>query len=339
MSSRTRRSNSVGGAGAAGGAGGNVLLTPAMLQNLLTQLGNANAAPRNTRNNAAPDYTVPPEFDAANNVNPDGRKFKQGNDEKVTQQQWKDLMTDVLELSNADVHALRAEGIKYPWDFAKLDDETMLSLLSNLKKSGYPLKAHSQKMVRSFRDFAEFLLKNSYEIRGEHFTKDAIVCCAVQYKALKESKDSKDSPAKLAKLLDNTDPLAWIESSHKTFKHLVGTDYIPLGYVIRKDVQVDKDPRDHPILDKKCFSERYGSLRNELIARRTHNDGVYDSNNEIVYNFLREAFKRTKHSSILKGFEKTSDGRGVWMRFLSNHGGESRWETSYEKLVTALTRK
>ena len=57
---------------------------------------------------------------------------------------------------------------------------------------------------------AEFLLKNGYEIRGEHFTKDAIVCCAVQYKALKESKDSKDSPVKLAKLLDNTDPLAWI---------------------------------------------------------------------------------------------------------------------------------
>lgn len=112
-----------------------------------------------------------------------------------------------------------------------------------------------------------------------------------------------------------------------------------MGYVIHKDVRVEKDPKDHPILDKKCFSEKHGSLRNELIARRTHDDRVYDSNNEMVYNFLREAFKGTKYLSILKDFEKTSDGRGVWMQFIKNHGDESRWDQSYAKLESVLARK
>ena len=220
-------------------------MTQGQLQNLMTSLLGQiqSGGSRGTRNNAAVDYTVPPEFVPNTNppqVDPDGRKFKEGQDEKVTRTQWKDLMENVLELENADVHALRDKGIKFPWDFAKLDPETMDALLSNLKKLGQPLKAHSQKMVKSFRDFSEFLTKCGYSIRGRYFTKDTIVCCSVQYQALKDSKDSKDSPSKLAKLLDNTDPLAWIESSYKTFKQLVGTDYLPLGYVICKEVKVGK---------------------------------------------------------------------------------------------------
>lgn len=117
-------------------------------------------------------------------------------------------MEVVLELDNANIDALRDEGIKFLWDFAKLDPDRMDALLSNLKKLGQPLKAYSQKMVKSYRDYAKFLTKCDYSICGEHFTKDAIVCCSVKYQALKDSKDSKDSPLKLAKLLDNTDPLA-----------------------------------------------------------------------------------------------------------------------------------
>ena len=133
--------------GASAGAGGNITLTPQMLQQLITQLAGNTNAPRTVQNNNPPDYIIPPELNAAGDPDPDGRRFKEGNNNKVTQAQWKDLMATVLELTNADVHALRDEGIKYPWDFAKLDEETMTALLSNLKKLGYPLKAHSQKMV------------------------------------------------------------------------------------------------------------------------------------------------------------------------------------------------
>ena len=167
------------------------------------------------------------------------------------------------------------------------------------------------------------------------------MCCVVQSKALEDSKDGKDVPSKLAKLMDSTDPLAWIESSIKTFSQLIGNEHLPLGYVIRKDAAVERDPTDADaqLLPNKCYSEKHGSLRNELIARCTHNDGVYDTNKEIVYNFMREALTGTKWSSILKQHEKSKDGRAVWMALIRNHGGEERWEQSYEKLVKALTRK
>ena len=117
---------------------------------------------------------------------------------------------------------------------------------------------------------------------------------AVQSKALEDSKDGKDVPSKLAKLSDLTDPLAWIESSIKTFSQLIRNENLPLGYAICKDVTVERDPADAPLLPNKCYSKKHGLLQNELIARRTHDDGVYDTYKEIVYNFMQEALSGTK---------------------------------------------
>ena len=78
--------------------------------------------------------------------------------------------------------------------------------------------------------------------------------------------------------MDSIDPFAWRQSSIKTFKKLVGHNDVPVGYIICKDVTIDKDPTDGPLLDKKCYSHKHGLLRNAMIVWRTHDGGVYNHN-------------------------------------------------------------
>ena len=89
-------------------------------------------------------------------------------------------------------------------------------------------------------------------------------------------KDGKDVLSKLNKLSDSIDPLAWIQSSIKKFKQLIGHDDVPLRYVICSDVAIDKDYTDRLLLDKKCYSDKHGLLQNEMIAKQTYDGGVYN---------------------------------------------------------------
>ena len=148
----------------------------------------------------------------------------------------------ILGLTNADVHALCDENVEHPHDYAFLEAKTLDAVLANLKKSGHPLKAEAQRLVKYWRCFAQLLETTDRCIRGEHFTKEAIKSCGLQSRVLEDLKDSKDVPTKLPKLADSTDPLAWIDTSMKVFAQLTGGDNLPLGYIIRRDVIVDVDP-------------------------------------------------------------------------------------------------
>ena len=329
MSNRGRRSNVNNAAGLAGAP---ITMTQAQLtalvNGILAQMPAAGGGRPAARNNAAPSYVVPPERVRSQGVmvdSPLGKRFKDGTDVKITGGQWQKLDQEILGLTNGDVHALRDENVEYPHDYAFLEAKTLDAVLANLKKSGHPLKAEAQRMVKYWRCFAQSLETTGRCIRGEHFTKEAIESCGLQSRVLADSKDLKDAP-KLSKLTDSTDVLGWIDTAFKVFAQLTGDDDLPLGYIIRRHDIVDVDPRDDEskIIPGKCYSKKHGSLRNELIARRTHSDGVYDNNNTLVYNHLETALKGTKFASILTDFEKTKDGRAVWLALMKNHGGKER---------------
>ena len=92
----------------------NVTMTQQQLNTLLAgivaQINGGRAA--NARNNAAPNYAVPPEqvLNAATGDmedSPLGKRFQDGTDVKITDIQWQALDQQILGLTNADVHALR----------------------------------------------------------------------------------------------------------------------------------------------------------------------------------------------------------------------------------------
>ena len=98
----------------------------ALLNGIVAQVGAARGI--NPRNNAVPDYNVPPEQVTVGGVmtdSPLGKRFKDGTDEKITGTQWQELDSQILGLTNADVHALCNEDIKHPHDYAMLDADTL----------------------------------------------------------------------------------------------------------------------------------------------------------------------------------------------------------------------
>ena len=219
----------------------------------------------NARNNNAPDCTVLPEqkkVGSVYRVNPLGKRFKDGTDEKITETKWKELDGTILGLTSGDVHALCNANITHPHDYVVLGADTLDEVLANLMKAGHPLKAHGQKMVKYWRCFALFLESTGLCIREEYFTKDAILSFGIQLRALEYSKDSKDAPTKLRKLTHLTDPLAWFDAANKVFAQLIGDRNLPLGYIVRHEVDVKPDPRDDNsrIIPGKCYSKKQGLL-------------------------------------------------------------------------------
>ena len=166
----TRNTGGAGGARGAGGAGGvagNFTMSAAQMQAFLAQLINQiKSVWPSTRNNAVPNYIVPPKFDPAiGAVNPDGRRFQEGTDVKVTGAEWRILNEEILQLTNANIHAVRDQDRDYPWDYANLDADEVDAMFSNLRKQRYPLKAHSQKMVKTFRDFTSKIFQKCEQNR------------------------------------------------------------------------------------------------------------------------------------------------------------------------------
>ena len=135
-----RRSN--GEVGAAVAAATPVAMTPQQLTDLLNGIVsqiNVSGAGRNAaRNNAAPSYAIPPERVQNQTTrvmedSPLGKRFQDGTDVKITEDQWRKLDQEILGLTNADVHALCNENVKHPHDYAFLEADSLDAVLANLK--------------------------------------------------------------------------------------------------------------------------------------------------------------------------------------------------------------
>ena len=80
--------------------------------------------------------------------------YKNNGDPAMTSAEWKEYFQTTLQLNNLQVNALRDEGIKYPIDFTKFEDEdTRDALFKSLKSRGAALSALTQQLIGQACDF------------------------------------------------------------------------------------------------------------------------------------------------------------------------------------------
>ena len=90
---------------------------------------------------------------------------------------------------------------------------------------------------------------------------------AVTFKALQEAQDRKKGvPKGLPLLIEGAKLLPWLERSIRVLQRLVGTNYMPLGYITCNKATVGLDGGGL-ILTGKYYTETTGSLYNFLVAR------------------------------------------------------------------------
>ena len=265
-----------------------------------------------------------------------------GND-KTTAEGWKDGLTksSCLNLSFLHINGLRAEGLRYPIQFAEYNQEEMQKqLFKNLRDRGVTFTAQSQKLVCGFCNFMAMIRDCNFTIADSHFNVQSIEQHSVQHKSMIASIDDKSTPTRLAKVADNTDFLSWVDNAYDTFAKMFTPQGIPLGYIIRISDTVEKDPTkpDDCITPGKCYSASSGSLTAFLVERYTHAGPYFDSDNKKVFDILWTAFQGTSHQAILEPFRRVAHGRAAWKAILVAHGGKQRFEETHRQLKELVSK-
>ena len=108
----------------------------------------------------------------------------------------------------------------------------------------------------------------------------------------------------------------------------------PLAYVLRTNVDVANENND-PLQEDSYFGSS-GGLQSELIARLSHGDALYRSDNKTVYLKLEKACRGTTVESTVKTFSRRQDGRGAYLALIDHHAGESKYRAIMKKRVNLL---
>ena len=144
----------------------------------------------------------------------------------------------------------------------------------------------------------------------------------VEYEALllMAKEDKPDVPL----LHKNLTPIRWIESFKNCLHRTFGIRGYPLLYVIREEEAVEPE-LDDPLVANAYFGKAE-SILDETVARLSHTDPLFKSDNAKVYSMLEEATRGGIYASTVKPYSRRKDGRAAWKAMVSSHAGKDKWE-------------
>ena len=88
------------------------------------------------------------------------------------------------------------------------------------------------------------------------------------------------------------------------------------------------------------YSEEHGSIKNDMVARASHNHGLFKDDNASVYYKLEEATRSTPYADTIKPFQRRKNGRAAFESLTSQYAGIDKWELELKKQDNLLhTRK
>lgn len=85
--------------------------------------------------------------------------------------------------------------------------------------------------------------------------------------------------------------------------------YVPLAYAVRGEGGDENVPTVVPALaPNQPYSVEHGLIKDELISRANHTDGLFRNNNTTVYFELEEATRGTQYAATIKPCQRTCNG-------------------------------
>ena len=262
-----------------------------------------------------------------------------------------------MALSQATWDAIAAEGLEDLTDLVEFDPESLKQITDNLRRPGgrvpdpnpnaalgatIPTPAFIFGAKSQLRLKAAIQIAKYYETTGRELTvanmrwNPTIKNFSDHWKSLLARKDATDPDVpKISKTLHI---MKWTEAFSDFTRRVIGTRTIPLSYVIRELVDV---PDAAPTLARllggagaqqlQPFSEQFGSVEEELIARATHSHPLYRDDNASIYFFLEEATRSTMYASSIQPYSRRKDGRGAWLALTNQYAGQDKWNAELKK--------
>ena len=102
----------------------------------------------------------------------------------------------------------------------------------------------------------------------------------------------------------------------------VGVRNIPLAYVVRPNVAVTM-----PItaqITSQPYTEEHGSIEDDMVARASHNHGLFKDDNASVYYKLEEATRSTTYAASIQPFQKRKNRRAAFEPLTKQYAGADK---------------
>ena len=131
--------------------------------------------------------------------------------------------------------------------------------------------------------------------------------------------------------------MKWVEAFEDHLERCIGIRCVPLSYVIRDEVV---PPPITPAAPTQAYTLEHGSLEADLVARVSHNHGLFRNDNKAVYFKIEEATRTTQYASSIKTFQRRKDVRAAFEALKNKYAGVDKWESTLKQMDTLLhTRK
>ena len=115
--------------------------------------------------------------------------------------------------------------------------------------------------------------------------------------------------------------MKWTEAFCDHLHRYLRVRMITLAYIIRDDVTVPACPAlktDQP------FSDKYGSVDEDLIHLSSHSHGLYRDHNASVCFKLEEATRGTAYADSIKPYQKKKDNREAFFALIRQYAGSDK---------------
>ena len=173
-------------------------------------------------------------------------------------------------MNNNNIEALVDEKLKYPSDFADVEESTLKNIFKNLHNSNKAITAKSQKWIKSFCLFMIYLDDIQRRLKGNYLTAPMLINFCKCLDALESYFDSRKDKGFLKK--GKSQSLEhYLQNAMKDRLEVYGSSYKNLGAHMRKNIVVeDVDSQLHYPNDFKAnqfFSVAHGSMAGEICAR------------------------------------------------------------------------
>ena len=234
------------------------------------------------------------------------------------------------------------EGISTVDDLIDFDKDAIDQMANNLRRppggaGAFAFGARSSKRLLTATKLVRF-----YDTIGRNITAANIAWNPImrnfqeQWKALEERREEGDPETPIVS--KSLPIIKWTESFQDHLHRCIGIRLIPLSCVIRTDETVP--PACPPQATNQPYSEQHGSVEGDLIARASHNHGLFRSDNADVCYKLEEATRGATHANSIAPFKKAKDGRSAFQSLTGQCAGADKWELELKKQNALLnTRK
>ena len=156
----------------------------------------------------------------------------------------------------------------------------------------------------------------------------------VQWKSITSM--SKNDSLELPKMSKTVGIVKWIEAYESYASQKIGVRSAPLAYVIRESEHVAAAPA---LAGGQPHSDEHGSVKDEMIARLSHNHPLFRDDNATVFDDVETATRGTKFAPSIAPFKRARDGRGAFLALKEQHAGPAMWDKEAKTSIDFLINR